>query len=86
MSEEEMRQFMERVGVLRRAHGHRVGTRRGPVDHPIRRNRSAWPTTPTALAGFINGPGLENPHVAGLSFGGALALALYVDTRASRGR
>jgi pimeloyl-ACP methyl ester carboxylesterase len=29
------------------------------------------------LAGFINGLGLENPHVAGLSFGGALALALY---------
>jgi pimeloyl-ACP methyl ester carboxylesterase len=29
------------------------------------------------LAGFVNGLGLERPHVAGLSFGGALALELY---------
>ncbi len=29
------------------------------------------------LAGFIEGLGLEEPHVAGLSFGAALALALY---------
>ena len=29
------------------------------------------------LAGFIQQLGLERPHVAGLSFGGALALALY---------
>jgi pimeloyl-ACP methyl ester carboxylesterase len=29
------------------------------------------------LAGFIKQLGLERPHVAGLSFGGALALALY---------
>jgi pimeloyl-ACP methyl ester carboxylesterase len=29
------------------------------------------------LAGFVQGLGLEQPHVAGLSFGGALALALY---------
>src|SRR5438309_2325927 len=29
------------------------------------------------LAGFIDGLGLGQPHVAGLSFGGALALALY---------
>jgi pimeloyl-ACP methyl ester carboxylesterase len=29
------------------------------------------------LAGFIKRLGLERPHVAGLSFGGALALALY---------
>jgi pimeloyl-ACP methyl ester carboxylesterase len=29
------------------------------------------------LAGFINRLGLEEPHVAGLSFGGALALELY---------
>jgi pimeloyl-ACP methyl ester carboxylesterase len=29
------------------------------------------------LAGFIEQVGLERPHVAGLSFGGALALALY---------
>jgi pimeloyl-ACP methyl ester carboxylesterase len=29
------------------------------------------------LAGFIDALGLEKPHVAGLSFGGALALALY---------
>jgi pimeloyl-ACP methyl ester carboxylesterase len=29
------------------------------------------------LAGFIEKLGLEKPHVAGLSFGGALALALY---------
>jgi len=29
------------------------------------------------LAGFIDGLGLETPHVAGLSFGGALALDLY---------
>jgi pimeloyl-ACP methyl ester carboxylesterase len=28
------------------------------------------------LAGFVNSLGLENPHVAGLSFGGALALEL----------
>lgn len=30
-----------------------------------------------ALAGLIAGLGLERPHVAGLSFGGALALALH---------
>jgi pimeloyl-ACP methyl ester carboxylesterase len=29
------------------------------------------------LAGFIKGLGLERPHVAGLSFGGALALEFY---------
>jgi pimeloyl-ACP methyl ester carboxylesterase len=29
------------------------------------------------LAGFVEGLGLGSPHVAGLSFGGALALALY---------
>src|SRR5918996_900536 len=29
------------------------------------------------LAGFIDSLGLEKPHVAGLSFGGALALAFY---------
>ncbi|HEY6760225.1 MAG TPA: alpha/beta fold hydrolase [Baekduia sp.] len=29
------------------------------------------------LAGFIDALGLEKPHIAGLSFGGALALALY---------
>jgi pimeloyl-ACP methyl ester carboxylesterase len=29
------------------------------------------------LAGFVEGLGLGRPHVAGLSFGGALALALY---------
>jgi pimeloyl-ACP methyl ester carboxylesterase len=29
------------------------------------------------LAGFVRGIGLEAPHVVGLSFGGALALALY---------
>jgi pimeloyl-ACP methyl ester carboxylesterase len=29
------------------------------------------------LAGFIGGLGLERPHVAGLSFGGVLALELY---------
>ena len=29
------------------------------------------------LAGFIKGLGLERPHVAGLSFGGILALALH---------
>jgi pimeloyl-ACP methyl ester carboxylesterase len=29
------------------------------------------------LAGFVEGLGLRRPHVAGLSFGGALALALY---------
>jgi pimeloyl-ACP methyl ester carboxylesterase len=29
------------------------------------------------LAGFVEQLGLENPHVAGLSFGGVLALALY---------
>jgi pimeloyl-ACP methyl ester carboxylesterase len=29
------------------------------------------------LAGFVNRLGLEKPHVAGLSFGGALALELY---------
>src|SRR6266508_6863704 len=29
------------------------------------------------LAGFIKRLGLERPHVAGLSFGGALALELY---------
>jgi pimeloyl-ACP methyl ester carboxylesterase len=29
------------------------------------------------LAGFVERLGLERPHVAGLSFGGALALALY---------
>ena len=29
------------------------------------------------LAGFIERPGLEEPHVAGLSFGGILALELY---------
>ena len=28
------------------------------------------------LAGFVNALGLERPHVAGLSFGGALALEL----------
>ena len=30
-----------------------------------------------ALAGFIGGLGLDRPHVGGLSFGGALALALF---------
>jgi pimeloyl-ACP methyl ester carboxylesterase len=30
-----------------------------------------------ALAGFVAALGLDTPHVAGLSFGGALALALY---------
>ncbi len=30
-----------------------------------------------SLAGFVEGLGLEKPHVAGLSFGGALALELY---------
>jgi pimeloyl-ACP methyl ester carboxylesterase len=30
-----------------------------------------------ALAGFIAGLGLDTPHVAGISFGGALALELY---------
>lgn len=29
------------------------------------------------LAGFVDALGLERPHVAGLSFGGALALELY---------
>jgi pimeloyl-ACP methyl ester carboxylesterase len=29
------------------------------------------------LAGFVDSLGLEKPHVAGLSFGGALALAFY---------
>jgi pimeloyl-ACP methyl ester carboxylesterase len=29
------------------------------------------------LAGFVKGLGLEKPHVAGLSFGGALALEFY---------
>jgi pimeloyl-ACP methyl ester carboxylesterase len=29
------------------------------------------------LAGFVEGLGLERPHVAGLSFGGALALEFY---------
>jgi pimeloyl-ACP methyl ester carboxylesterase len=29
------------------------------------------------LAGFVERLGLEKPHVAGLSFGGALALELY---------
>jgi len=29
------------------------------------------------LAGFVKGLGLEEPHVAGLSFGGALALTFY---------
>ena len=40
------------------------------------RSRSASPATPT-LAGFIQELGLASPHVAGLSFGGILALALY---------
>lgn len=30
-----------------------------------------------SLAGFVDGLGLEKPHVAGLSFGGALALEFY---------
>jgi pimeloyl-ACP methyl ester carboxylesterase len=29
------------------------------------------------LARFVDGLGLEKPHVCGLSFGGALALELY---------
>lgn len=29
------------------------------------------------LAGFVDAPGLGRPHVAGLSFGGGLALELY---------
>jgi pimeloyl-ACP methyl ester carboxylesterase len=39
-----------------------------------------------ALAGFIAGLGLDAPHVAGLSFGGALALELYRRHPASRAR
>ena len=38
------------------------------------------------LAGFIGALGLGRPHVAGLSFGGALALALCHRHRGSRGR
>ena len=30
-----------------------------------------------SLAGFVSAPGLTRPHILGLSFGGALALALY---------
>jgi pimeloyl-ACP methyl ester carboxylesterase len=37
------------------------------------------------LTGFVERLGLDRPHVAGLSFGGALALASAVTTPPSRG-
>ena len=47
----------------------------GPVAHPTRRNRSAWAAAPTAWPDSKR-LGLDKPHVAGLSFGGSLALEL----------
>jgi pimeloyl-ACP methyl ester carboxylesterase len=38
--------------------------------------RSSDPPESFGMAGFVERLGLENPHVAGVSFGGALALAL----------
>ena len=61
------------------------GTHQGPVAHPIRRNRFGMAGYADCLAGFVERLGLERPHVAGLSFGGALALEFYRRHPASAG-
>ena len=44
---------------------------------PIRRTGSGSPTSPTGSRSSSDALGLERPHVAGISLGGALAIELY---------
>jgi pimeloyl-ACP methyl ester carboxylesterase len=70
--------------ALRRLHGDRLGcTGAGRSSDPP--ESFGMDGYADCLTGFVERLGLDRPHVAGLSFGGALALASAVATPPSRG-